>query len=256
MKLIKFLLLIAFTVIALASCASSVKIDTTNLEELFKVAKERFVSKDYLESTKYFEIIKLQFPASQYSDDAQFYLAEIEFEKERYIYASFNYSLLRKYYPNSDYAKLSLFKSALSLFKQSPKFDRDQDYTRKALSAMMEFQSIYPKDSLAQEANKFIGELRNKLAEREYATAELYRKMEQPKSSLIYYDQILSDYEDTKYYEPAYFGKIEILVRIRKYDEALGLCDLYIKIFPQGENLSEVLKLKETATAANLKAKK
>lgn len=256
MKLIKFSFLITLSIIALASCASSAKVDTTNLEELFKAAKERFDSKDFMESTKYFEIIKLQFPASQYSDDAQFYLAEIEFEKERYIYASFNYSLLRKYYPNSDYAKLSLFKSALSLFKQSPKFDRDQDYTRKALNAMMEFQSIYPKDSLAQVANNYIGELRNKLAEREYSTAELYKKMEQPKSSLIYYDQILNDYEDTKFYEPAYFGKIETLVKLRKYEEALGLCDLYVKIFPKGENLSEVLKLKETATAGALKSKK
>jgi len=256
MKLIKFYLFIAFSIIALASCASSAKLDTSNLEDLFKTAKERFESKDYLESTKYFEIIKLQFPASQYSDDAQFYLAEIEFEKERYIYASFNYSLLRKYYPNSDYAKLSLFKSALSLLKQSPKFDRDQEYTRKALSAMMEFQSVYPKDSLTQEANTYIGELRNKLAQREFATGELYIKMEQPKAAMIYFEQILSDYEDTKYFEPAFFIKIELLVRLRKYEEALGLCDLYTKTFPKGEYLNEVEKLKVSANASALKAKK
>src|SRR5690606_1490330 len=61
----------------LVSCGSS--IDTRNMtaENLFEKGKEYLESEDYLESQKMFDLIKLQYPASQYADDAQFYLAEL-----------------------------------------------------------------------------------------------------------------------------------------------------------------------------------
>jgi outer membrane protein assembly factor BamD len=215
---------------------------------IFQAGLKEFEDKNYLEAQKLFEIIKLQYPASQYADDSQYYLAEIEFKKEKYIMASFNYNLLRRLYPGSEYSQLSLFKSALSLYKQTPKFDRDQDYTKKALTAFQEFQNLYPKDSLFNEANKLIEDLRNKLAEREFSVAELYKKLEYFKSSLVYYDSVINDYEDTKFFEQAYIGKISVLIKIKKYEEALSLIDLYTKSFPQSNYKTDISELKSKAT--------
>lgn len=218
-------------------------------EGIFQAGLKEFNDNNFLEAQKLFDIIKLQYPASQFADDAQYYLAEIDFKKEKYIMASFNYNLLRRLYPGSEFSQICLFKSALSLYKQSPKFDRDQDYTKKALTAFQEFQNLYPKDSLYNESNKLIEDLRNKLAEREFSVAELYKKLEYFKSSLVYYDVVINDYEDTKYYEPAYIGKITTLVKIKKYDEALSLIDLYSKSFPESKYKSDISDLKSKALA-------
>ncbi len=238
------------------ACSSDKKFDDTNLEEVYKYAMKLYNEKQYIEAAKVFEIIKLQFPSSKYSDDAQFYLAEIDFANEKFIYASFNYGLLRKYYPNSEFSKISLFKSALSLYMQSPKFDRDQEYSRKALNAMMEFQNMHPNDSLSKEANKYIQDLRNKLAEREYTTGTLYVKMEQFRSALIYFDIVINEYDDTKFYEEAYVGKIDMLLKLKKYDELLSIADVFLKLFPKSEKIEVIKAAINKARVGKLSVKK
>ncbi len=224
-------------------CGTAGNVELETAEDYFNRAKQEFNDEDWLEAQKYFDIIKLQFPASMYADDAQYYLAEINFQKGEYILSAFNYSTLRRLYPNSEFVKESMFKTALSYFKLSPTYDRDQEYTKKAIRAFSEYQAIYPNDdSLYSEASNYIQELRDKLAHGHFAKAGLYRKMQSIHSSLIYYDKIIEDFPDTKYFEPAYFGKIEVLVTMKKNDEALGIINLYKRLFPKSSRLGKVLE--------------
>jgi outer membrane protein assembly factor BamD len=209
-------------------------------------AMSLFHDEDYLEAEKLFELIRLQFSASQYADDAQFYLAEANFNRREYIYAAYNYNMLRRIYPHSDYTRKSLFQSGMCYYKLSPNFDRDQEYTVKAIQTFSEFQTIYPDDSLYNQATNYIKELREKLGHREFFTAELYRKLYSPVSALIYYDAVISDYPDTEYYEPAMYGKIEVLIELKRFDEAKSLIDLYKRLFPNGTNIDKINPLESS----------
>jgi outer membrane protein assembly factor BamD len=194
----------------------------------------------------YFDILKLQYPASIYADDAQYYLAEINFKKGEFVLAAYNYNYLRRAYPNSEFYKEAMFKTALSYYELSPTYDRDQEYTFKAIQAFAEFQAFFPQDSLSKIANEKIIELRDKLGHREFFTAELYRKLYSPRASLIYYDAVIEDYPDTKYYELAYVGKIEVLYELFRYDEALGLIKLFRQIFPNSSYLDKIKSLESS----------
>jgi outer membrane protein assembly factor BamD len=233
-------------VIILWSCSSSEPLEKRSAEGVFNQAKALFDDEEYFDAKNKFDIITLQYPASQYADDAQFYIGECHYKREEFVLASYHFSLLRRIYPNSPYFKESMFKTALCYYMLSPAYDRDQDYTLKAVQALSEFQSVYPNDSLSVIAENYFNELRSKLAHRDYSIAEIYRKLWSPNSSLIYYDKVIDNFDDTKYYEPAFVGKIEVLVEMKKYDQAISAIELYFSIFKQGAHTENVRTLRSS----------
>jgi len=214
----------------LVSCSSADKArGPATAEDVWLRGKKAFDENDLIEAQAQFDIIKLQYPASQYADDAQYYLAEINYKKGEYILAAFNYSLVRRSYPSSEFAKIAAYKSAECYYQIAPPMDRDQEYTKKAIQAYSEFQSIYPQDSLALISLDRISELRGRLAERYLSIAEQYVSLVASKSALIYYDAVIEEYPDTKQYELALAGKIDILIRQFKTSEAQAVLALWRK---------------------------
>ncbi len=245
MKIIQSLALIGI-ILAISSCGSGKGFESRNPQEVYDRAVKYYNDEDYLESRNLFEMIKLQYSATEFADDAQFYLGEIAYKRNEFVIAAFSFNQLRKSYPGSEYAKASLYKTGMSFYELSPKFDRDQDYTKKAIASFQEFQYIYPGDSLYEISGQKINELRTKLAYREFFTAELYEKLDSPGSSLIYYNSVISDYSDTEYYEPSYLGKIKVLALMERYDEAKGTIEVYKKLFPNGKLSADVKEISKT----------
>lgn len=228
----------SFLILAIVFCTACTTRNTViprNVDEYFEQALEAFNTEDLTRAQKYFDVIKLQYPASKYADDAQYYLAEINVKKNENILAAYNYNQLRRTFPNSEYAKISAYKAAASNLRQSPKYDRDQDYTKQAIKAFSEFQALYPKDSLAVEAGKRIMELRSKLAEHDFRTAELYIKLQAPRAAIAYYDLVLSNFPDTDYVEASLLGKIRMQIRLKRADEAQETMRLFRQRFAQGK---------------------
>ena len=212
----------------------------SNDEEIYLNAKKKFQDENYKKASSLIDLLQLQYPASKYADDAQFLLSEINFADEQFLIAAFNYNRLIKNFPASEYVKESMYKAALCYYESSPSYDRDQTYTRQAIKAFQEFQYLYPQDSLYTVAGEKIGVLRDKLAHREFFNAELYRKLDSPISSIMYYDEVINNFSDTKYYEPAFFGKIETLNLVGYIDQMKALIPVYKTTFPNGEHLADV----------------
>ena len=237
---------IASALIILISCKTANSIEEKTPERMFDKAMEKFKNEDWQEASQLFEVINLQYGASEYADDAQYHLAEIYYEKGEFILAAYNYNSLRRTYPTSPFFKISLYKAGLCYNELSPPFDRDQDYTFKAIETFQDYQSLYPGDSLFDKAGNFIDVLRNKLAQREFETAKLYQKLYSPKASLIYLDAVINEYPDTQFYELAYLEKINVLTLIKRQTEALNAIKLYKDLFPKGKYLNEVIALEQT----------
>lgn len=232
-----------FAGVLTSACVQRSTVIPRNVDEYYEQALEAFTTEDLTRAQKFFDVIKLQYPASKYADDAQYYLAEINVKKNENILAAYNYNQLRRTFPNSEFAKIAAYKAALSSARQSPKYDRDQDYTRQAIKAFSEFQAVYPKDSLTAEAGKKIVELRTKLAEHDFRTAELYVKLQAPRAAIAYFDLVLANYPDTEFLEPSFLGKIRMQVRLKRGTEAQEGMRLYRQRFPQGKLLTEADEL-------------
>ncbi len=227
-----------------ASCSGLKNFEPKNAEEAFNEGIRLFNEEDYIEAQTLFDMIKLQYPASEYADDAQYYIAEIYFKRKEYILASFNYNRLKAMYPGSKFAKISQYKSGYSQYLLSPSYEKDQNYTKRAIKTFQDYQYYYPdKDSLYENASKFIQDLRNKLGEKDFRIAELYKILESPHSSLIYYDIVINDYDDTKFFEPAIFGKIESLLLLGREEEAKITIGTYNKLFPNGQYQNKIKEI-------------
>ena len=153
-----FVLLVLIGSGILTSCKTAEKNDWSNDEEVYLYAKKLYLDKKYKEAAQLIDVLQLQYPASKYADDAQFLLAEINFADEQFLIAAFNYNRLLKSFPASEYVKEAMYKAALCYFESSPKYDRDQNYTKQAIKAFQEFQYLYPQDTLAIAAGEKIGQ--------------------------------------------------------------------------------------------------
>ncbi len=243
MKIIRNLILFSFAYLMIA-CGSGKDKSFDTSDELFNRAMELYEDEDYLEAKELFDVFKLQYPASNKADDAQFYLSEIHFQLKEYILGAFNYNRLRSIYPGSDYVEKSMFMEAECYYQESPSYERDQDYTYKAMGAFQEFQYLYPQsDSLYEIASQRLDDIRNKLARKEYGIAVLYTKLDDPRAAVVYYDSIIRNYDDTEFFEPAVFGKIESLEEMKKTNELKNVIRFYKNRFPAGNNINKVKQI-------------
>jgi outer membrane protein assembly factor BamD len=225
----------------LASCSSTdAARKSKTVDEIYEEAMAAYKDDNWLEAQAKFDVIKLQYPASQYADDAQYYLAEINFQRSEYIMAAFNYNQLRRSYPSSEYVRESMYKAAVCYDRISLPADRDQENTRKAIMAYTDFQSMYMRDSLGLEATKRIRDLRDRLAERFWQAAEHYIRTYARRAALVQYDAIIDEYPDSKWLEPALVQKIDILLQLTRTDEARTAIAAYRRMVKQPEQKSVV----------------
>jgi outer membrane protein assembly factor BamD len=226
------------------ACATGTKFEPKNADEAYNEGVRLFEKREYTEALSFFDMIKLQYPGSNIADKAQYYIAEINFARKEYILASFNYSRVRAIFPGSELAKISLYKAGYSQYLLVPDYHKDQEYTFKAIKTLQDYQYFYPdKDSLYNETEKMIVKCRDIMGEKEYMTAELYNTLESPRSALIYYESVIANYDDTKYFEPAWFGKIKMLLTLKRDEEAQNAILTYNNLFPNGNLKNQINNL-------------
>lgn len=212
-------------------------------EERFELGLHEFNKGNYLEAINEFTIITMQYPGSAVSDDAQYYLGECRFMREEYLLASYEYEALKRNMPASSLVPKAQYKIALCYYMLSPEAQLDQTYSLKAIDEFQTFIEYFPDDSLAVDAETKIKELRERLAKKDYETAVLYVNMEYYKAATFYFDKVIELYHDTNYAELAYVGKIESLVKRKKYDDVISESEIFLKKFPQSKFKKKVESL-------------
>jgi outer membrane protein assembly factor BamD len=224
-----------------SSCSSSGGSSAKkSVDDIFDAGKKSFDDGNYLDAQTQFDVIKLQYPASQYADDAQYYTAEINYQRGEYIMAAFNYNQVRRSYPSSEFVRDAMFKAAQCYEKIALPADRDQENTRKAIQAYTDFQALFVRDSLSLEASKRIRELRDRLAERFWLIADHYLLTLSRKAAMIQLDAIIDEYPDTKWLESALVKKIELLVDLNRTDEARTTIATFRRLIKQPQQQSVV----------------
>ncbi len=247
----RFALFFALSFLLVACSGGKLRANLTT-EERLKEAMRLFEKHDYFEARTQFRIITLNAPGTAIVDQAQFYLAECHFHMDEFIIAGEEYKKLIRLYPQSQYLDDAQFKIGLSYYKLSPKSDLDQKYTWQAIEEFQRFMEDYPDSDLRNEAQNYLQLVRGKLAKKEFDTADLYRKLAYYESALVYFEDVLARFYDTKYAEPALFYKAEILFKQTKYDEARDAIHLLMDKYRREGDQPEAEKPKYQARAAEL----
>lgn len=227
-------------------CSSSQDTTDMSAEDKFAYAKKLYDNEDYQEAVNEFANIILQYPGNQVVDDAQFYLGQTRFKRKEYILAGYEYSKLIKNMPASTHVPEAQFMLADCYYELSPDFTLDQRYTKNAVKEFQSFIDFFPTNEKVPDAEVKIQELNDKLAHKEFNTAYIYEKLEDYKASLIYYNNVIDIYHDTKYAPMAMYNKIQVLVYRNRKAEAYDEVNRFLSRYPNNGKVKELQDLKNT----------
>jgi outer membrane protein assembly factor BamD len=228
------------------SCGGYKVPSNISAEERFDLGKRMFANRDYVDSKAQFKILTLNYPGIKFMDEAQFLLAESHFNMKEYILASDEYNRLVRLYPNSQWVDDCQFKVGVCDYRLSPKPSLDQKYTFQAIQSLQRFIEEFPASQLVPEAEKLLNISRGKIAEKEFKTGELYRKLKDHSAALVYYSSVLAAYYDTQYAEGALFWKGQCLLKLERHEASLSAFEEFVQKYPESRMRSQALsKIKD-----------
>ena len=173
-------ILIWFILLILVGCASKTKgIRTVEGDPvgLYKEGLVLFNKRQYPEAQKKFEDIKSGFPDSPpYSLWAELKIADCLFHEKKYVEAVATYEEFRKLHPTYEESPYVQYQIGMSYYNQMLSLDRDQTFTRKALSSLEYLVANYPQSFFTEKAKEKVGICRDRLAAHESYIANYYYK--------------------------------------------------------------------------------
>lgn len=205
----KFFLVFLCLLYLFAGCATK---DIKNMDA--KAYLEKGLK--YYDSKKYKKAAENLEEAIKYADSpsiaakAQLYLGNAYFKDKNYLEAIPSYKQFLDYYPDAPEAPDVLYKLGLSYYKQINTFDREQQTTVDAINTFNELKSQYPSYANSKNIDKYISELKEKLAEKELYIAEFYFRTNKDEAAEKRLKYIIDHYENTNIYKKA-------LIRYCKY---------------------------------------
>lgn len=240
-----FILLIIFAGI-FWGCSSS--FDTTNFspEEKLSYALKLYEDEDYEDAINEFQAIVLQYPGNPVVDDAQYYLSMSRFHRSEYILAAYEFSKLVRTMASSEFVPEAQFMLAECYYQLSPHYSLDQKYSLKAIEEFQAFIDFFPSNNKVTEAERKINELNNKIAFKAFENARIYEKMEYYTAALLYYNNVLEGYHDTRYAPMAMYNKIKLLIDRERNSEALTEISRFVQRYPESERIKELQALKSS----------
>ncbi len=241
----RYQILSIFVVLFLVGCSASEQTTLPTGDERFATAKKLFDDEDYLEAINEFTAITLQYQGGAFADDAQFYLGECRFERGEFLLAAFEYQQLKRSYAASPLVADAQFKLGLCYYNLSPPSNLEQQYTHKAIDELQTFVEYNPSHPKAVEAENLIKELTNRLAKKSFEIASQYVVLEQYRSAIFYFDDVIERYHDTEYAPQAFIGKIEALMARKRHADAEIQVKEFLSRYPNSVLRSRVLELQK-----------
>ncbi len=200
-----------------------------NAEKLFADGKAAYAKQDWLEAIRLFEEVRVQSPASTIAAEATYLEAMARFSSDMFSSAALDFHAVRRNYPNSPFASRAQYMAGESYYQISPRPELDQAYTTLALSEFQIFLRDYTNaaPALLDSAQKRIVEIRTKLAEKFFLSGQLYDKLEDPKSALVYYNRVLDSYYDTPLAPESELRVAELQFDRKKMNDARQALDAF-----------------------------
>src|SRR5690625_522765 len=192
--------------------------------------------------------------------DSQYYLAESYYNNRQYLIAASEYERYATSFPNDPRLEEVNYKTALSYYQLSPRYNVDQTHTNRALERFRLFMARHPNSDLVEDAGNKVEELQEKLARKHYESAEFYMRTNRYRAAATYFDIVIDRFPGTTWAEQALVDQIDAYIQYadnsvqarqeERYLLALESYEKYVQLFPRGTNRSRAEDLYDQARQA------
>ena len=239
--------LLALLSLSLAACKSEFeKVRTSgDPEQILKLADSYYAEGKYGKSQALYELVVNALRGDPRLQDAYFRYADSYFQTKQYVLASYYFRNYAETYTVSEKRREAQYMEAMSYVALSPDFRLDQEYTRKAITALEQYVNTYPDTDKLERINDQLDELRAKQEAKAYDAARLYFDMKQYQSAVQAYERVLQDYPDSDRAQEIRFRIADSYIRLadnsviakrrERYESAVDAINVYLKKYPRGE---------------------
>lgn len=250
--------ILSLAVIFLTSCGEYNSILKSNDAELkYTYAKKYFEAKKYGRASSLLEDVVSTFKGTSKAEESLYLLAQSYYYNKDFTTATQYYKTYYTTYPKGEYVEIAHFNAAYGMYLDSPDYRLDQSQTISAISEFQNFIDLYPHSEKVDEAQKYMFELQDKLAEKELGAVRLYYNLgnymgNNYESCVITARNAIKNYPYTHYLEDfqTYIvrSKYELAVNSIEYRQPVRFRDVideyynYKNMFPEGKHLKELDK--------------
>lgn len=193
-----------------------------------------YEQKDYERAAFLFEELRGAYRGDARAKTILYHYAYSKYNDGLYIVAAYYFENYTKLYPNDKLTPECLFMVAYCYYLESAPYYLDQEFTLKAITQFQLFVNTYPREDEIARANVLMAQLRERLAKKEFETANLYYRIENYKAALTAFEVMIQEYPDSKYREEAQYLRFEAAAALanvsserRKKNRYLDAIDLY-----------------------------
>ena len=167
--------LIVSLMLVLAGCSEYQQLLKTNDPDLkYQKALVYFNDEQYVKAQTLLDDITAYYRGTDRSQDVLAYLARCYMGQKDYSSASEYYQAYIRNYPKGRYIIEARFQVGHCYYLDAPDARLDQTITKKGIEFFTQFVEFHPESPYAEQAYKEMGELYDRLAEKEYLSAKLY----------------------------------------------------------------------------------
>lgn len=181
----------------MAACANGPDLSAdygATARENYELAVAEFADRDWEEAVSYADFVRIRFPFSRYSVEAELLISRSNFAQGNYVTAQDGFKQFAKLHPTHEHvrngwvaymaASSAYMAAPESFFLLPPHYQRDQSLMRSAKVELLHFLDHYPGSPLRSEAQVLLNEVNRKLLEHELYVARFYLDRERPRAAV------------------------------------------------------------------------
>jgi len=189
-------------IIGFASCSQYEKLrKSSDYELMYRRAFEYYAAGDFIRSGQLFDDIFRVYSPTNKADTVAYYRAMSYFKQKDYLTASHYFTQHYRDQRQSPFAEECEYLAGYCYYMQSPRAALDQANTTAAIESFQMFLMRHPESKYAEDAEKHLGEMKDKLVDKSYLNARLYYDLGQYKASITALNNSLDDYPETQHRE-------------------------------------------------------
>ncbi len=212
-------------------------------DALFQKGKAYYEDENWGKAVKTLNEFTLSYPFHDKITEGTYLLADSYFQNEEYDLAAAEFRRLIRRFSESEYAEKAELMLAESYLQSAPHVALEQDDVRRALDLFQDFITYRPKSEYIDQARDGINRCRERLAEKEYNTVKLYYKLHKPDAVILYADLLADEYDGTSWVPAALLIKGKTLYeQLDQPKSALKVFQNIVENYPDTEYAGEASK--------------
>lgn len=226
-------------------------------ELMYTTALKHYQKEKWTKASTLLEAVEPVYVGSPREDSIAFFNARCKFKGRDYETAATLLDEFRRKFGRSVFIEEAEGMYALCFYQMAPGPSRDQTMTGRAIIAISEFLSHYPRSERAETFRQINSELNERLNDKAYLNAYTYYKIGRYKSAIFALKNALKQYPESKHREQIMYLIVSSAHKLaqnsiaaKQADRYLSMLDSYYSFVAEYPNSDYIRELERMATEA------